>query len=341
MAKVSQKDIAEKLGTTIATVSRVLSGKEGVGEEMREKVLACARDMGYQTNYMAASMSRAELQILTIFPEKEPLSFLYTDRLRQGYEEKKKAYSMQKICFHEVFDMPSEKAKTAVVKKILAETSIDALLCYPVLGQGLTEIYRELYDKGIPVIVLHKGVPNLKMHSLITDDGPTMGRLAAELMQKARYTDGTCLLVNNAEDQYLGGDEMSEAFCDEAARRLPGVRILEVDQMREDIDEVLDHILAEEKPAMLTATTARASFFLTKALKRAGHLSPKPFFVAAGLNPLSSEDLRDGLIDIIIDNDPLEEGALALEELMNILILKKEAAGRIRIPARVIMQSNL
>ena len=49
MAKqVRMADIAAKLGISIVSVSKALAGKEGVGEEMRARILATAKEMGYQ-----------------------------------------------------------------------------------------------------------------------------------------------------------------------------------------------------------------------------------------------------------------------------------------------------
>ena len=47
MAKrVRMADIAEKLGISIVSVSKGLAGKDGVSEEMREKILETAKEMG-------------------------------------------------------------------------------------------------------------------------------------------------------------------------------------------------------------------------------------------------------------------------------------------------------
>lgn len=49
MAKnVRMADIAKKLGISIVSVSKGLSGKEGVSDEMRSKILATANELGYE-----------------------------------------------------------------------------------------------------------------------------------------------------------------------------------------------------------------------------------------------------------------------------------------------------
>jgi len=56
---VSQKQIGEKVGVSIALVSRVLSGRAreiGIAEETIERVLMVAKELGYVPNAAALSL---------------------------------------------------------------------------------------------------------------------------------------------------------------------------------------------------------------------------------------------------------------------------------------------
>lgn len=48
---VSMQDLADKLGISKVTVSKALNGKDGVGEELKEKIFALAREsvMSFRT----------------------------------------------------------------------------------------------------------------------------------------------------------------------------------------------------------------------------------------------------------------------------------------------------
>ena len=47
--RVKQEDIARRLGVSIVTVSNALKGKKGVSDEVREKIVRTAQEMGYQS----------------------------------------------------------------------------------------------------------------------------------------------------------------------------------------------------------------------------------------------------------------------------------------------------
>ena len=53
---VKIQDVADKAGVSTASVSRVLSGKENVSEEMRQRVLAAAKALDYQPNLVARTL---------------------------------------------------------------------------------------------------------------------------------------------------------------------------------------------------------------------------------------------------------------------------------------------
>jgi LacI family transcriptional regulator len=56
MKRISQRDIAKKLGVNVSTVSRALNGLKGVSESLKQKIEALAKDEGYSPNPFAASL---------------------------------------------------------------------------------------------------------------------------------------------------------------------------------------------------------------------------------------------------------------------------------------------
>ena len=56
MKRISQRDIAKKLGVNVSTVSRALRGLDGVSPDVRQRIEQFAEENGYRPNPFAASL---------------------------------------------------------------------------------------------------------------------------------------------------------------------------------------------------------------------------------------------------------------------------------------------
>ena len=76
-APVTIKDISARLNVSSVSVHRALSGKEGVSDQLRARVLNTAREMGYEVNYAAASLKRKTCRVAVVLPQDDDLYFAY------------------------------------------------------------------------------------------------------------------------------------------------------------------------------------------------------------------------------------------------------------------------
>lgn len=82
--KYTIKDIAKITGYSVATISRVLSGKEGVSEEKRKEILKIIEQLGYIPNQSARRLRSKETKnILVMIPDIE--NYFY-NKLIKGIE---------------------------------------------------------------------------------------------------------------------------------------------------------------------------------------------------------------------------------------------------------------
>lgn len=63
---MKMKDIAEELGVSIATISRVINGHNNVNEKTREKVLKFVTENGYTPNVIAQNLSKMENRTIAL-----------------------------------------------------------------------------------------------------------------------------------------------------------------------------------------------------------------------------------------------------------------------------------
>lgn len=54
----SMREVAERAGVAMSSVSRVLSGHPDVSAAMRERVLRAVGDLGYEPDFLAQSLRR-------------------------------------------------------------------------------------------------------------------------------------------------------------------------------------------------------------------------------------------------------------------------------------------
>lgn len=135
---VSLKDISEKTGINICSVSQVLNGHpkaQSLRPETRETIRAAALEMGYFRNEMAASVARKHGNVLA-FVSGEMGGVEYTGRIQNG-----------------VLDAASERGYTVTVHRLEKTTN--------------AEIIRKLMGWRAAGVVFH--VSRLEMIQEITD----------------------------------------------------------------------------------------------------------------------------------------------------------------------------
>ena len=64
--RTSLKDLADKLGVSIATVSRALLNSHEVGEEMTQKVKQLAKELNYRPNPFAQSLRKEAPRVIGV-----------------------------------------------------------------------------------------------------------------------------------------------------------------------------------------------------------------------------------------------------------------------------------
>lgn len=144
--RVSLKDLAAELGVSIATVSRALHGSHEVGEAMRQRVLALAKERHYRPNPFAQSLRKEAPHIIgVIVPD---LVTHYYASVLVGIEDyaTKNGYSVFSANSHEDH-LREERA----IENFIS-LHVDGIIAC--LAQDTTDYshYEQLYDLDIPVV---------------------------------------------------------------------------------------------------------------------------------------------------------------------------------------------
>ena len=162
--EVRQADIANALGVSIVTVSKALSGKSGVGPDLREKILEKAEEIGYTPPRPAAQNQSAGLNLALIHHEKfveQNISF-YSKLTQQlmVHAQKEGNFILSEV-------IPRNIEKDPALPRLISEGKADGLI---ILGNFSTNYLRFLSEHmSVPYILLDSYGRGIGSDAIISD----------------------------------------------------------------------------------------------------------------------------------------------------------------------------
>ncbi|MBO6287065.1 MAG: LacI family DNA-binding transcriptional regulator [Prevotella sp.] len=171
--RTSLKDLAERLGVSIATVSRALRNSHEVGDEMKQRVQELAKELNYRPNPFARSLRQEAPRVIgVVVPD---LVTHYFAGVLNGIEERarKDGYSVISSNSHESY----EKEEAAIDNFIDLHVA-GIIAC---LAQNTTdyEHFKSIHKMGIPLVFFARTcLPEL--FSSVTGNGDIATQEATE-----------------------------------------------------------------------------------------------------------------------------------------------------------------
>lgn len=161
---VRMADIAEKLDISVVSVSKALAGKPGVSEEMRAKVVALARQMGYAGRSGTDSSSTSgtgNIGVLVsdrFFNENTFYSNLYRSLVLSSTSE-------GLTCMLEI--VSDEVEKTAQMPTLVTGHKVDGLIF---MGNLDLNYLHTVMASGLPCILLDFYIPGAPLDCVVSDN---------------------------------------------------------------------------------------------------------------------------------------------------------------------------
>lgn len=144
--RTSLKDLADKLGVSIATVSRALRNSHEVGEEMTQKVKQLAKELNYRPNPFAQSLRKEAPRVIGVIVPN--LVTHYYAAVLDGIEDyaSKLGYSVISANSHE-----NHEREAKALDNFLNMHVEGIIAC---LAQDTTDYshFEQLHDMGIPLV---------------------------------------------------------------------------------------------------------------------------------------------------------------------------------------------
>lgn len=269
--KIRMADIAQQLGISVVSVSKALSGKDGVSDETRAKVLELARQMDYVP---LRSREKAESHVNSgiIGILMDDLFFadntFYSNMYRQ----------LVKCCNEHGYSamlelVTSEAEASCFVPAMVQGKKVDGLIF---MGEFAKDYIRSTVAGGLPHILLDFYHEDLGADS-VTSDNVTGGYLLTQHLLRSGRTRigfvGSILATSSIMDRFLG---YSKALLQAG---IP-VRMDWVLEDRVGKTTPMPPTLPEDMPEAFLCSCDDTAFTVVDLLKRRGYRIPEDIAVA-------------------------------------------------------------
>ena len=121
---VTMKDIADELDITVMSVSKALSGKDGVSEDLRAKILAKAEELGYKKNQNSSNDDASSHNIGILIAERSLNANATYMSLQQPL-----IANLTQLNYYGITEIISDETEhLLILPKILKESKVNAFI---------------------------------------------------------------------------------------------------------------------------------------------------------------------------------------------------------------------
>lgn len=194
MSKPTTRDLAAAAGVSLATVDRVLNGRDGVRQGTIDKVNAAIRDIGFVRDLTAATLARKRFyDFVFVLPDRQD-EFL--SLIVAAITEASKALSHERVSARTIRVAANDPHSVVQTLGALAREGVDGVAVMAPETPQTRDAIQRVKDQGIAVVTFVADQPNAARDRYIGINDVDAGRTAATLIGRfCSTTPGTVLVI--------------------------------------------------------------------------------------------------------------------------------------------------
>ncbi|MEV5751063.1 LacI family DNA-binding transcriptional regulator [Actinoallomurus sp. NPDC052308] len=308
--RVTMRDVADRAGVGLATVSRVINGKPGVAADLVERVNGAARDLGYRHDVTASSLRRADRRTGTIALVLEDVANPFSSLLHRAVEDAARAESV--LVLTGSSDEQPERERELIDTFTLRQ--VDGLIVVPTGGADaeLAAVRRQ----GTPIVCVDRLV-ELDQVDTVTVDNREGARAAVRRLLDLGHRRvaflGDMASIRTARERHAGYLEAHAGTGAAVDERFVRREIRSADAAERAMREILG---ADEPPTAVFAAQNLLTIGAVRALQRLG-LQDRVALIGFDDFPLA-DMLCPGVS--VVAQDPAEIGLIAARLLLGRIV---------------------
>lgn len=336
--RITIKEIAKQAGVSIGTVDRVLHNRGEVAEKTKQMVLAVAKAGNYATNVYARNLKLNKSFTLAVII---PLDNEYWQTQRKGMEMAAANYAALGLNLHFFSFDRRDRDSFEEQSKAAIETTPDGVIMVPLLMSASENICEQLKGYSIPYVFVDSNLEQADPLTFIGQSSKQSGYLAAKMLNYGfsggspaivvKYSDYDSL--NKTIDERIAG---FKKYYEDHNWSLALVKEIDIEK-----DGHIDDFLSidNEVSLFLFVPNSRAHQ-LVKRLNDIGYSGTRRVI---GYDKISKNlfDLKDNKIDFIINQNPYQQGLLAVESFYKHLIINVSVDKVQYMPLELVTKENV
>ncbi|MEV0398762.1 LacI family DNA-binding transcriptional regulator [Actinoallomurus sp. NPDC050550] len=305
--KVTMRDVAQRAGVGLATVSRVINGKPGVAADLIERVNEAAHALGYRHDVTASSLRRADRRTATIALVLEDVANPFSSALHRAVEDAARAENI--LVLTGSSDEHPEREHELIDNFTLRR--VDGLIVVPTGGTDgqLATVRRQ----GTPIVCVDRLVELDRVDTVTVDNREGTRAAVRRLLdlghRRIAYL-GDMRSIWTARERYEGYLEAHSGVGRPVDERLVRLDIRSADAAEHAIGEILTTV--DDPPTAVFAAQNLLTIGTFRALERLG-LHGRVALIGFDDFPLA-DMLRPGVS--VVSQDPTEIGLMAARLLL-------------------------
>lgn len=323
--KITLRQIATLAGVSRGTVDRVLHNRTGVKTEVRSHVLRIIEEAGFVPNITAKALAHHKnpAMIGIILPPKEILFF---EQIIAGLKKAEEKLSDRGIVLEIRHSSNREPFEVAEILSKLIEDGAKGILISAMDHLLVREAIDKAVAQNVQVVTFNSDVTQCKRLCFVGQDLYKSGQIAAGLFRKVLQTKANVLVVTG-NMSYQAHHARVKGFIEhnkETGNWLSIIDVIEAYDNYRDTYDKLFRALTEhnEIQGIYMATGDIAA--CVDVLKALGENQRRIHIICNDLMPVVVDNMKSGLIDFTIVQNPFMQGYQSLNILYDYMFLNKK-----------------
>lgn len=337
--RVTMQDISKKVGVSLTTVTKALNGKPKISEELRNRIIDTARELGYKPNKTAQALARNNITIGIVYPQ-EPHEFwcYLEDGMKKGIDD-------LQDCKVEGIFLPVKDLNSAHdTKKALNELyrrKVDGII----LSVGFNyRDYKELVDfiekDGIPVLFLLNDIQEASGIGCVKLNGVVAGRMAAQFLNLCLKEKRSVVIFTSNKELSIHRDCI-KGFVDEADRESLDIKGIFETQDDKQIAHYLTQKVINEIPDLGGIYVSSYNSVSVCSCIEENNKQKEITIIGQDLYPNLVKKLENRTLKATLFQDPFEQGRISIKRMYRYLVEAPKQFGETLTTPQLVLSSNL